>query len=317
MLNKANITWSAKQIKKMIDNGKITFDTAVQRGLVWDKSRKSLLIHSMLVGYPIPPCYATKRDGIYEMLDAKQRLSSIKEYIDDEFELSNIPDVDGEDINGRKFSELDEDLQDEILSYSFTIYYFDGITDEEIGEMFFRLNNGKPVSAIEQAKAKAKSLDVIRRLGQHEFFEKTMSQAQLDKFAPDEMVVKILIMLTEEEPEVSAKKVREVLEKTEIIEDVENRIIDVLDTLLDVYNHCANDKKTQKAIVKKVNILTIIGYMKDENCDLSELANRCFYFFPDCTEEYLQLCKSGTDKKANIKSRIEILKQEFEKEVVA
>lgn len=314
MLNKANITWSAKQIKKMIDNGKITFDNAVQRGLVWDKNRKSLLIHSMLVGYPIPPCYATKRDGIYEMLDAKQRLSSIREFIDDEFFLVNIPEVDGEDINDLKFSELSEDMQDEILSYSFTIYYFDGITDEEIGEMFFRLNNGKPVSAIEQAKAKAKSLEVIRRIGQHEFFGKTMSQAQLDKFAPDEMVIKLLIMLSENEPEVSSKHVREVIENTEITENMEKMLSNKLTDIMTIWEYATNAKKTQKAIAKKVNILTIAGYMADNAYDVRELSDMCFEFFPDCTEEYLNLCKSGTDKKANIAKRIEIFKDFVEKE---
>ena len=69
MLNKANITWSVKQVVKMIGNGKITFENSVQRGFVWNKSRQSLLIHSIITGYPIPPCFCRKgEDGIYDML---------------------------------------------------------------------------------------------------------------------------------------------------------------------------------------------------------------------------------------------------------
>ena len=46
MLKKANISWSVKQVVKMIRNGNIKFDNAVQRGYEWDKKRASLLVHS-------------------------------------------------------------------------------------------------------------------------------------------------------------------------------------------------------------------------------------------------------------------------------
>ena len=48
MLKKASISWNVKQINKMINNGNITFDNAVQRGFEWDKKRMSLLIHSLI-----------------------------------------------------------------------------------------------------------------------------------------------------------------------------------------------------------------------------------------------------------------------------
>ena len=44
MIKKANISWTAKQIVKMVDKGTINFDNAVQRGYVWDNTRKSMLI---------------------------------------------------------------------------------------------------------------------------------------------------------------------------------------------------------------------------------------------------------------------------------
>ena len=44
MIRKANINWTAKQLSKMVDKNSINFDNAVQRGYVWDKKRKSLLI---------------------------------------------------------------------------------------------------------------------------------------------------------------------------------------------------------------------------------------------------------------------------------
>ena len=53
MLKKANIQWSGKTLRNQIEKGQVSFDCAVQRNPVWDMSRKSLLIHSMIEGYPI------------------------------------------------------------------------------------------------------------------------------------------------------------------------------------------------------------------------------------------------------------------------
>ena len=73
-LNKANITWTIKQIARMNELGKFRFDNVYQRSLVWEKMRKSGLIHSLIEGYPVPPLYARRVDGkTYDFLDGKQR----------------------------------------------------------------------------------------------------------------------------------------------------------------------------------------------------------------------------------------------------
>ena len=57
-LRKASITWNANQIAKMVNNGKVTFDNVVQRSYVWEPTRRSKLITSMIIGFPIPPWYS-------------------------------------------------------------------------------------------------------------------------------------------------------------------------------------------------------------------------------------------------------------------
>ena len=61
-LEKASISWSAKQLKNMIANGKIDFNHIIQRSYVWERKRKSALIESMIIGYPIPPVFAKRFD---------------------------------------------------------------------------------------------------------------------------------------------------------------------------------------------------------------------------------------------------------------
>ena len=100
-LEKATITWSAKQLSGMIKNDKIDFSHIIQRGLVWEVWRKSKLIESMIIGYPVPTVYAKRVDdgsgkrgsNIYMIMDGKQRLSTVKEFLNDEFSLSKLPSV--------------------------------------------------------------------------------------------------------------------------------------------------------------------------------------------------------------------------------
>ena len=314
MLVKSNISWSAKQISKMVEKGTISFDNAVQRGLVWDNKRKSLLIHSILMGYPIPPFYATKRDGVYDMLDGKQRSNAIVEFINDKYALKNIPYVQNpddieveEDINDLTFSELSEEYRDLILSYTFTIYYYDSITDEQINEMFYRLNNGKPLSAIELSRAKAKSLDVIRRLANHELFTSTLTESALSKYVADDLVIKTYVLLFTDSYDLSSKNVRNIIENFEISEDEENQMDELFTSFYELYEQVYEvSKQAAKKMIQKVNLLSLMPVLYETNAYcVDQLAE----FFDNIPDEYKETCSNGTNSSANVKRRIEILKE--------
>ncbi len=88
-MQRFNINWTAKALANQMERGKVNFDNAVQRNLVWDDAKKSLLIHSMIYGYAIPAMYFTRdEDGVYDSLDGKQRSNAISGFLHDEFALS-------------------------------------------------------------------------------------------------------------------------------------------------------------------------------------------------------------------------------------
>jgi hypothetical protein len=59
----------------------------LQRGFVWSLQQKQALIESIMVGRPIPTISAIyTNDDIYQVIDGKQRLSTIISYLKDEFE---------------------------------------------------------------------------------------------------------------------------------------------------------------------------------------------------------------------------------------
>ncbi len=273
MIKKANINWSAKQLTKMIEKGSINFDSAVQRGLCWKDDRKSLLIHSMITGYPIPPMYSAKDEDGYSMLDGRQRSNAISDFINNDFFLTDVPEVETEsgellDLNGKTFNKLPEDIQDDIKDYSLTIYYFDGINEDEITEMFFRLNNGKPLSAIELTRVKAKCLDKIKEIGRHELFTSTLTATALNKYTNEDLVIKSWAILNTENPSFETKEIRPLIENADITDEQAGHLTTAYGRILDTYKllKVVDDKennKIAKRVITRTHLLSLIPVALD------------------------------------------------------
>lgn len=63
-MKKSTIPYTVMQLKKMYEkSGILDFDCPIQRRYgMWDDYKKSLLPHSMLIGFVIPPLYFTKEN---------------------------------------------------------------------------------------------------------------------------------------------------------------------------------------------------------------------------------------------------------------
>ena len=125
-MNKGTLDVSIAKIKKMYDDGKISFDSSIQRACnQWSHEQKSNLIHSLFAQYYVPSlCFYEKSKTIdgksvsfYDVLDGKQRLSIIFEYLNDGFAIKKgtptFVDDKGAiiDLGGKKFSKLYVDLK--------------------------------------------------------------------------------------------------------------------------------------------------------------------------------------------------------------
>ena len=145
-----------------------------QRPAVWTKNQKQLLIDSILRDYDIPKIYLHKiDDGRYDVVDGQQRIRAIWSFYDDEFSLPKDADpVDGYVVANKKYSELDPDVSDIIDSYNLDFVVLER-SDEEITEMFLRLQNGTSLKAQEKRNAiPSKMRDFVKRISSHHFFEK-------------------------------------------------------------------------------------------------------------------------------------------------
>ena len=78
-------------LSKMIDNESIDLNPDFQRNLVWNSFQKSRLIESILLRIPLPMFYfAEDEDGNLSVVDGLQRISTIKEFMDNKFPLKNL-----------------------------------------------------------------------------------------------------------------------------------------------------------------------------------------------------------------------------------
>ena len=341
-LEKASIVWSAKQLSGMVKNGKINFDHIIQRSYVWERSRKSGLIESLIIGYPVPPVFAKRTDdgtgkrggNLYAVLDGKQRLSTIKEYLNDEFALTDIPPVTymndelGEecevDISGKKFSELPEALQNYLSTVTINVTYFDNLTKEEERELFKRLNAGKPLSTKSRLLASCKDIEGLLNIGSHKLFVGMMTDKARANKNQVALVVKCWVMMNQNINDVcfESKVFNPMLEKVEISETEKLSLVEVFNLIVDTHTVLVdrNEKKVAKKLYTETHMVSLIPYFKkaiENGIDAELMADWIVQFFgttdgASISSLYNEASGSGSAKSSNIIDRDDALSESYD-----
>lgn len=325
MLNKANMQWTSKKIKNEIEKGNLNFDCVVQRNLVWDNNRKSLLMHSMIEGYPIPPFYLAKRaDGRFDALDGQQRSNAIKDFLTEAFVLTdNTPPITDEngyvvEIAGKKFSELPEWAQDNIKDYSLTIYYYEGITDEEIAELFYRINNGKPLTSVELTRVKAKSLEKFQEIAHHQLIAESITEVGKKRYNDENVAMQAWTLCFTDMRDFTTKEFRPFVETAEVAEDHVKILNRSMDLVHNVINGLNAEKKEEKRLIRKLRTRThlvsaIYLAKKALEMDMPEQQFKIIVckFFDDVkastNRDYNMSVGSGSAKPERVKLRVQVL----------
>lgn len=317
-MTRFNINWSAKTLVNQMAKGNVNFDNAVQRGLVWDTEKKSLLIHSMVYGYAIPAMYFTRDDNkIYDSLDGKQRSNAISEYMNDEFALimdtPPVYDDDGkeDDISGMTFSQLPEWAQDRIKEYNLTIYYYEGMTEQEIKDFFRRLNNGKPLTAVELTRVNTPCLTVFQELAKHDAIQNVVTAAGKKRFTDENIAMQLYHMATVESPDFSTKSFREWAKSVVTDDDIIGKIQSGLDAYCNFFDSldATNDKKILRAVKTRTHFVSCAYYCYlavQEEATQDEINQTLRTFFsgnPSTSEDYNKTVGSGSAKPGAVQTR--------------
>ncbi len=311
-MQRFNKTVSAKRIYK--DKEDYRFDSIIQRNFVWDELKKSIFIHSMMIDFPIPPMFAQENPDSEKqlfMLDGKQRLSTVVEFLGGELTLhKDTPPVENIEVAGMNYDALPDDLKDNVKDYSFLVYFFKGMTDAQRDELFLRLNGGKPLTRIELTRVEAgvDFMEYIRELAKNPFFNNQFTEKQKDKFANEEVVLQCVNLIYNDGVDgFSGKVISNMvtdLKQTPLSQQQQEAIQNTVE-----YLNVAFPEKEK--FLKKVNIPIIFSlalqYMKDLTA--TEFFYKVKTFFESPTDEYTEAARVGSAKPEAIATRLSELEE--------
>lgn len=75
------LVMSLREIMSMYEDQELKINPIYQRGFRWDVQQKTFLIESLLLNFPLPPIFVYQtEEGIWELVDGVQRISTILEF---------------------------------------------------------------------------------------------------------------------------------------------------------------------------------------------------------------------------------------------
>lgn len=139
-------------VVRRLNRGEIDLAPEYQRGRVWSRKRQALLIDSMLRGYDLPKFFVRSVEGgPQEVVDGQQRLTAIAAFFANEVPLPK----ESEPYAGKRHDQLPSEMQDLLDDYELHFSVISDADDEEVREMFLRLQMGVRLNAAEELNAVA------------------------------------------------------------------------------------------------------------------------------------------------------------------
>ena len=175
--------YSLRHLMDMIDDGDVDLAPDFQRQYVWKDAQRWGLIESLLLGIPLPSFYFNEnREGLMQVVDGVQRLTTIHRFYKGEFSLGRLAYL--KDLEGKQFKDLDGSYRRRLQNTQFVAHVIDPETPFRVKfDVFKRINTGgSPLSAqeIRHCMSKAQSRDFLRALVDLTAFEDVMGKTVLN-----------------------------------------------------------------------------------------------------------------------------------------
>lgn len=160
-----------------------------RRAGIWDETRKSRLIESLLLRIPLPVFYvASNQNERWSVVDGLQRITTLKEFIHDKsLLLTNLEFLSK--LNGKRFDDLSRQMQRRIEETEIIVHIIQpGTPSAVMFNIFKRINTGGlPLSAqeIRHAIKQGPATKLLKDLAESKEFKTTTSNSINDERMAD------------------------------------------------------------------------------------------------------------------------------------
>lgn len=341
-------SYTVKKIIENIGSGNIVFNHPMQRKPgQWNEEQQSLLIHSILGGYAIPQTYVLQIfEGDFDsfsVLDGKQRFTTIYDYTNDGFKLSDdIPVVNiqkrkvvtnenGErrvenineefEIAGKYFSQLDEKLREKIKDFEFSVIMLANCSDEEIEDQFYRLNNGTALTKDQKTRVILgdELAEFIDKQENKEIFTKKSYFTSLQRKRGEvQTCILQTLMLIMDFPFKNFNNDAVMEFATWFRKNHQKSDLEYCEDIFDKLNEAIPEKSKPDKMMKKTNIPILAYHVQtvDEiGMSIEEYRKWIESFFSSYTTdcEYATYCGQASTSKAKVKARLDYVEREIRK----
>jgi len=314
---------------------------------VWSVEKIQLFIDSIFNGFDIPKLYLHDLRGKsgrydYAVVDGKQRLHAIWEFMDnkiglaDDFEMREERQRITPPKKGSKFSDLSLEWQETFKSKTFDVVLIQNAEEEDIEDLFSRLNNGEPLNAAEKRNAKGGDMaSLIREIADESFFTEKLSFTNR-RFSHYEVAAKYLLIersvlsgssafcdlkkkfldrMVEENKEFSGRSKDELKNAVRSQLSSLNRIFSNRDDLLSKQSYAPMYYIFIKTIDREYAHKDLYVYLTKFVKDFHVLRQQNFQKSEDQRDpslsEFGRLIQQGTNDGSSIESRVGIMRRYF------
>lgn len=150
-------SFSINHYFKWYTNKKLNMDPPYQRNVVWQINKKRAFIESIMMGCPIPSLmFSLDKDNKYTVLDGKQRLTTIVEFVSNKFSI----EIGDKDVY---FATLDDKVKIPFMNKHLPASLTEGLTLDNEATIFERINRAEKLSDGERTDSYYKSPLAIDR----------------------------------------------------------------------------------------------------------------------------------------------------------